>query len=495
MALFKIFKGNQTDNLLNSNATGYRTPTDGYAYYDTSTKLFYIDADYRSEPDPENPVITRQPINAAHAGVAGSALNGIFYGTCSTAASTKTKVATLTDDTGFTLVTGVVVLIKFSNASAESPMTLNVNSTGAKNLYQYATEAMGNGVATTGWRAGAVVPFVYTGTAWHRFYWSNTAVTQAYSTTNNSYPLLMSATAGVSSTGTRGSTTSILNNQIYANPSTGILTTKGLETNSIKFENGCEIRSNAVNNFYFRVQEIQRNAAGKPVDAQGKEKTEDDKNDFVALGTYINTVVATDKALRPPTSHSGRVDLGDSEALWRDVYAITLHGNLAWSEITSTPTTLSGYGITDAKISNGTITLGNNSITPLTSHQSLSGYIPKSTLSKAYDIMYSSAANTPTRLAANTTTTKKFLSMTGTGTIGAAPAWNTVSKSDVGLSNVDNTSDINKPISTAVQNALNNKVDKESGKGLSTNDYTNEDKTKVNDSCSVTIYRWISTTD
>jgi phage-related tail fiber protein len=30
------------------------------------------------------------------------------------------------------------------------------------------------------------------------------------------------------------------------------------------------------------------------------------------------------------------------------------------------PTTLDGYGITDAKIENGTITLGSNSITPLT---------------------------------------------------------------------------------------------------------------------------------
>lgn len=75
----------------------------------------------------------------------------------------------------------------------------------------------------------------------------------------------------------------------------------------------------------------------------------------------------------------------------------------------------------------------------LTSHQSLSGYIPKSTLSGAYDIMYSSAANTPTRLAANTTTTKKFLSMTGTGSAGAAPSWASVTKGDVGLGNVENT--------------------------------------------------------
>jgi len=40
---------------------------------------------------------------------------------------------------------------------------------------------------------------------------------------------------------------------------------------------------------------------------------------------------------------------------------------LAWSKITSgTPTTLSGYGITDAKISDGVITLGSNTITPFT---------------------------------------------------------------------------------------------------------------------------------
>ena len=42
--------------------------------------------------------------------------------------------------------------------------------------------------------------------------------------------------------------------------------------------------------------------------------------------------------------------------------------DLAWSKITSgKPTTLSGYGITDAKIANGVITLGSNTITPVTS--------------------------------------------------------------------------------------------------------------------------------
>ena len=39
-------------------------------------------------------------------------------------------------------------------------------------------------------------------------------------------------------------------------------------------------------------------------------------------------------------------------------------GSVAWSNITNKPTTISGYGITDCYISNGTISIGSNSITP-----------------------------------------------------------------------------------------------------------------------------------
>ena len=54
-----------------------------------------------------------------------------------------------------------------------------------------------------------------------------------------------------------------------------------------------------------------------------------------------------------------------------------------------------------------------------------------------------------------------------------------VTKAQVGLGDVDNTSDLNKPISTATQLALDKKVDKVTGKGLSTNDYTTDEKTKL----------------
>lgn len=55
----------------------------------------------------------------------------------------------------------------------------------------------------------------------------------------------------------------------------------------------------------------------------------------------------------------------------------------------------------------------------------------------------------------------------------------TLVKGDVGLGNVDNTADADKPVSTAQQTALDGKVDKVTGKGLSTNDYTTAEKNKL----------------
>lgn len=47
------------------------------------------------------------------------------------------------------------------------------------------------------------------------------------------------------------------------------------------------------------------------------------------------------------------------------------------------------------------------------------------------DTLYASATNTLAKLAGNTTTTKKFLTQTGTGSASAAPAWGTLSPSDI----------------------------------------------------------------
>jgi hypothetical protein len=62
------------------------------------------------------------------------------------------------------------------------------------------------------------------------------------------------------------------------------------------------------------------------------------------------------------------------------------------------------------------------------------------------DIVYGSGADTGAKLSGNTTTTKKFLRQTGTGSVSAAPAWDTVTKDDVGLPNVDDTPDGDKSV-------------------------------------------------
>jgi hypothetical protein len=55
------------------------------------------------------------------------------------------------------------------------------------------------------------------------------------------------------------------------------------------------------------------------------------------------------------------------------------------------------------------------------------------------DLVYASAGNAWVNLAGNITATKKFLRQTGNGSISAAPAWDTVTATDVGLGSVENT--------------------------------------------------------
>jgi len=71
-----------------------------------------------------------------------------------------------------------------------------------------------------------------------------------------------------------------------------------------------------------------------------------------ATGKWVNAAVPTPSMA------------GYATEIWVDQNYLK---SVAFSDLTSHPTTLSGYGITDAKIQNGTITLGSNTITPLTS--------------------------------------------------------------------------------------------------------------------------------
>ena len=86
------------------------------------------------------------------------------YGVCSTAASTTAKTVTVDN---FSLETGAMVMVKFTDKNSASTPTLNVNGTGAKAIRRYGTTAIGTN-ARDSWTAGTVIVLVYDGTAWNR---------------------------------------------------------------------------------------------------------------------------------------------------------------------------------------------------------------------------------------------------------------------------------------------------------------------------------------
>lgn len=87
----------------------------------------------------------------------------VFYGTCATAAATAAKVVVCEDFTSADLVEGTVINVKFTNAQTyNGAPTLNVNSTGAKNIKRVGT----TNAARYEWLAGEVLQFVYDGSYW-----------------------------------------------------------------------------------------------------------------------------------------------------------------------------------------------------------------------------------------------------------------------------------------------------------------------------------------
>lgn len=89
--------------------------------------------------------------------IAGKNLDGIYYGTCSTGATTQEKAVTCA---GYRLQEGNVIYVKMTNGNTYNGVAkLNVNGTGAKDI------SKGPDTATRYyWTAGELVCFVYDGT-------------------------------------------------------------------------------------------------------------------------------------------------------------------------------------------------------------------------------------------------------------------------------------------------------------------------------------------
>lgn len=86
-----------------------------------------------------------------------------WYGTCSTAAATAAKTSTITN---FKLTPGALVTISFAYGNTAASPTLNVNSTGAKNIYKLYDQGSSEYVAAS-WDANDVLTLMYSGSNWY----------------------------------------------------------------------------------------------------------------------------------------------------------------------------------------------------------------------------------------------------------------------------------------------------------------------------------------
>lgn len=86
-----------------------------------------------------------------------------WIGSCSTAAGTAAKVISV--ESGFKLLKGVRIGVKFTASNTASNVTLNVNSTGAKSIYYNNAVYTGNSNMICGY-ANRYVFYVYDGTNW-----------------------------------------------------------------------------------------------------------------------------------------------------------------------------------------------------------------------------------------------------------------------------------------------------------------------------------------
>lgn len=97
---------------------------------------------------------------AVAANSAATAAKGkLMYGTCGTAAGTAAKTVTIS---GFSLAAGATVAINFTYANTAASPTLNVSSTGAKNIRMNNA----NLTVSNSWGAGEMIVFVYDGEYW-----------------------------------------------------------------------------------------------------------------------------------------------------------------------------------------------------------------------------------------------------------------------------------------------------------------------------------------
>ena len=244
----------------------------------------------------------------------------IHYGECSTAAATTEKAVACT---GYKLVTGSVVYVKFTvtNTGAVASLTLNVNSTGAKSIKYRNANLSSAGVLA----ANRLYCFVYDGTNYQLVGDLDTNTTYTNASLGQGY--------GVCSTGasTAAKTVTMSN---YALVTGGIVSV--LFTASVPANATLNINSKGAKEIWYRNGNITANI----IEA-------DDIATFIYDGTQYQLLTVDASARVATTSHRGLMSKADAVKLNGIAAGAEVNQN-AFSNVKVGSTTIEADSKTDA---------------------------------------------------------------------------------------------------------------------------------------------------
>ena len=339
-------------------------------------------------------------------------IGSTLFATSSTAASEGAKVAALQSSAVYTTTTGITIHVQFEHGNtvtAGSSLTLKVGSDTAHPIVNP------NGALT--WNDNSIISFTYDGTNWV----INSSGIDASST---------SLTLGnISSSGTLTNTAATIATGDYlvitdASDNSGRIAKANVSFDTTKTDyflsqkgnwtqiNTTTLGLNNVTN-HQQVHEVAWDSTNKKI-TRSKNGSASDVVQFIQgsnitltgeagkltiAGTANNAVTqtnttgdatynllfsystsTTDTKTEGARKHSsltynpstGILTASKFSGDGSNLTGVTASA-VAWDSISDKPTTISGYGITDAKIANGKITLGSNEITPVTSVNGHSG--------------------------------------------------------------------------------------------------------------------------
>ncbi len=231
-----------------------------------------------------------------------------IYGVSSTAANVAEKTVEMT---GFKLIQGATIHVKFTNSNTAATPTLNVNSEGPKQIMAYGTTKAGT-TSTTSWYAGSVVSFTYDGTYWvmNNYKYNtdtntntDTLVKQTVdSSSTDELPILVRSSAS-SDSGTAGEAK--YNGGVTVQPSTGTLKATAFsgDGSSVTNVNSSKVNGHTVNSdvpanalFTDHITSVTVTGTGNVVSAIS---SDDDGNVTVTKGI---TAVTSTSSLAPKAS-------------------------------------------------------------------------------------------------------------------------------------------------------------------------------------------------